>query len=149
MSDVSTDLVPLPDGQLVDLTNPTDVALRLDDLRTLESRIKDAKSVLVDALAEYAEHAGAGKTLNLSGGVRAVLKNDTRILWDAQHLEVSLRAAGMPEERIREIVVEEISWTVKAAEAKKAASVNPNYAAAVNEARTEIPQRPSVTVERS
>jgi hypothetical protein len=54
----------------------------------------------------------------------------------------------MTEERIREIVVEEVSYTVKAVEANRAASVNPAYAQAVAEARKEIPQRPSVTVER-
>ena len=54
----------------------------------------------------------------------------------------------MSEERIREIVVEEVSYRVAAAEAKKAASVNAAYAEAVAGARKEVPKRPSVTVER-
>jgi hypothetical protein len=149
MSEPGTDLVPLPDGQLVDLSNPTEVALRLDDLRTLEARIKEAKAVLVDAIAQYAEQAGAGKTLNLPGGVRAVLKNDRQVIWDAQRLEADLREAGMSEERIREIIVEEVSYRVVGVEARKAASVNPAYAHAVAEARKEISQRPSVSVKRS
>lgn len=149
MSEPGTDLVPLPDGQLVDLSNPTEVALRLDDLRTLEARIKEAKAVLVDAIAQYAEQAGAGKTLNLPGGVRAVLKNDRQVVWDAQRLEADLREAGMSEERIREIIIEEVSYRVVGLEARKAASVNPAYAHAVAEARKEIPQRPSVKIERS
>jgi len=143
-----TDLVPLPDGQLVDLSNPTDVALRLDDLRTLEARVREAKTLLVDAIQQYAETAGKGKTLHLPEGLTVVLKNDTQVLWDAQQLEADLREAGMAEERIREIVVEEVSYRVAAAEAKKAASVNAAYAEAVSGARKEVPKRPSVTVER-
>jgi hypothetical protein len=148
VSEPGTELVPLPDGQLINLHDPAAVAVAIDDLRNLEARIKEAKAVLVDAIAQYAEQAGAGKTLNLPGGIRATLKADRKVLWDAQQLEQDLRDAGMSEERIREIVVEEVSWTVAAAEARKAASVNPAYAHAVAEARKEIPQRPSVKVER-
>ncbi len=148
LNEPGTDLVPLPDGQLVDLTDPSAVAVAIDDLRNLESRIKETKATLVDALGEYAKNAGYGKTLNLSGGVKVEIKNDKQVLWDAQQLEHDLREAGMSEERIREIVVEEVSYSVAAAEAKKAASVNEAYAFAVSEARREIPKRPSVTVER-
>ena len=54
----------------------------------------------------------------------------------------------MSEERIREIIIEEVSYRVVGLEARKAASVNPAYAHAVAEARKEIPQRPSVKIER-
>lgn len=148
MSEPGTDLVPLPDGQLVNLQDPTAVAIAISDLRHLEARIKEAKSVLVDAIHQYVGEAGRGKTVDLPNGVRVVVKNDRKVLWDAQQLEQDLREAGMTEERIREIVVEEVSYTVKAVEANRAASVNPAYAQAVAEARKEIPQRPSVTVER-
>lgn len=148
MSEVGTDLVPLPDGQLVDLADPTAVALAISDLRQLEAQIREAKAVLVDAIHQYVGAAGKGKTVDLPDGIRVVVKNDRKVLWDAQQLEADLREAGMGEERIREIVVEEVSYTVAAAEARKAASVNERYAHAVAEARKEIPQRPSVTVER-
>lgn len=149
MSETSTDLIVLPTGELISLDNPAACAVALDELRTLESRIKEMKAILVDAIENYATAAGAGKTLHLDGGVQAVLKNDKTVVWDAQLLEADLREAGMSEERIREIVVEEVSYKVAAAEAKKAASVNPAYAEAVAAARTEIPQRPSVTVKRA
>lgn len=148
MSEHSTELVPLPDGQLVNLADPTAVAVAIDDLRNLEARVKEAKSVLVDAIHAYVGDAGKGKTVDLPGGVRVVVKNDKKVLWDAQRLEEELRAAGMSEERIREIVVEEVSWKVAAAEANKAARVNPRYAQAVADARKEIPQRPSIEVKR-
>ena len=148
LTEPGTDLVPLPDGQLVDPSDPSAVAVAIHDLRALEAKVKEVKAVLVDILGEYAEHAGKGKTLDLAGGVRVVIKNDKQVLWDAQRLEHDLREAGMSEERIREIVVEEVSYSVAAAEAKKAASVNEAYAFAVSEARREIPKRPSVTVKR-
>lgn len=150
MSEPGTDLVLIPHtGELVNLDDPSACAVALDELRTLEGKIKDLKATLADAISQYAEHAGAGKTLNLTGGVRAILRNDKQVVWDAQQLETDLRAAGMPEERIREIVVEEVSYKVAANEAKKAASVNQAYAQAVADARHEIPQRASITVQRA
>ncbi len=149
MTEPGTDLVPLPDGQVVDLANPTEVAIAIDDLRNLEAKIKEVKSVLLDRLQEYAGVAGEGKTLTLPGGVRAVLTGDKKVLWDAQRLEEDLRKAGMSEQRIREIVVEEVSYKVAAREANKAASVNPEYAHAVASSRREVPQRPTVKIERA
>ncbi len=82
MTEPGTDLVPLPDGQVVDLANPTEVAIAIDDLRNLEAKIKEVKSVLLDRLQEYAGVAGEGKTLTLPGGVRAILTGDKKVLWD-------------------------------------------------------------------
>ncbi len=55
----------------------------------------------------------------------------------------------MPESRIAEIVVETVERKVKAVEAKKAAAVNPAYAAVVDAAKTTVPKRQTVTVEVS
>lgn len=138
----------LPTGEIVDAQDPAACAIALDELRQLESRIKEMKTMLADAIDAYATAAGKGKTLHLEG-VQVTLSNDKKLLWDAQQLEQDLREAGMGEERIREIILEEVSYKVSANEAKKAASVNPDYARAVEAARTEVTQRPSVSVKRS
>jgi len=57
-----------------------------------------------------------------------------------------LRAAGMPEDRIREVVVEEVSWTVAAVKANQAARANPEYAAAVDRARQVVETRPTIAI---
>lgn len=156
MSETSTDLVTLPSGELVALKDtgemvgpddPAACALALEQARDLERAVRDLKNSLIDMIEEGVTTAGQGRTLHLPG-VTVISKKNVDILWDAQQLETDLREAGMSEERIREIVVEEVSYTVRAAEAKKAASVNPEYAQAVEAARTEIEKRPSVQVKR-
>lgn len=146
MSEPGTDLV-LPSGELVALDDTAACVRALDELRDLESRIKELKGVLTDAIKAESTHWG-GKTLTLPGGIQATIKNDNKVYWDAQLLESKLREAGMPEERIRQIVVEEVSWSVQAVEAKKAAAANPDYAACVEAARTVVAARPTISVKR-
>lgn len=148
MSEQSTDLVVLPTtGEIIPLDDTAACAVALDELRTLEARVRDLKNILIDAISQGVTDAGRGLTLHLPD-LTVVARKNVEILWDAQQLEADLRAAGMDEERIREIIVEEVSWTVRAAEAKKAAAVNPEYAKAVAAARTEVEKRPSIQVKR-
>jgi hypothetical protein len=143
-----TDLVVLPTGELISLDDTAACAVALDELRTLEQRVKEIKKTLIDAIDKGVTSAGRGRTLHLPTGVTVVSKKNVDVLWDAQQLEDDLREAGMSEERIREIVIEEVSYTVRAAEAKKAASVNPEYAQAVAASRREIKKRASISVKR-
>lgn len=144
-----TDLIVLPTGEIISLEDTAACAIALDELRTLERRVKEAKDTLQDAIEAAKIREGRGNTLHLPGGVVAVVQSGTKIVWDAQQLENDLREAGMSDERISEIIQLEYSYTVKAAEAKKAASSNPEYAQAVAAARREIPGKPYVSVKRS
>lgn len=143
-----TDLVVLPTGEIISLEDTSACAVALDELRQLEERVKRAKETLSAAIEAAKTRAGKGNTLHLPGGVVAVVQSGKKILWDAQQLEEDLREAGMDEERISEIIQEEVSYTVKAAEAKKAATANPEYAKAVTAARREIEGKPYVSVQR-
>ena len=143
-----SDLIVLPTGELISLEETAACAVALDELRELERRVKEAKDKLSTAIEAAKTRQGRGNTLHLPGGVIAVVQSGTKVVWDAQQLEDDLRDAGMEEERIREIVTEEISYTVKAAEAKKAANSNPEYAKAVAAARREIEGKPYVSVKR-
>jgi hypothetical protein len=140
--------VILPTGEIVNLEDPASCAAAIGKVREIESQLRELKGYAVDALAAYMEHRGSGKTLHLEDGQKVALKGGEEICWDAHQLEDDLRAAGMPEDRIREIVIEEVSYKVVAAEAKKAASVNPDYAAAVERARHAVPARPSISISR-
>lgn len=145
MSETSTELVVLPDGQLVNLADPAACARALEDLRDLSSRINEAKGAIVDSLVAESRRQGT-KTLHLPDGFKVEIRGGERTVWDAQQLETDLRAAGMPEDRIREIVVEEVSWTVAAAKANQAARANPEYGAAVEKARSSVETRPTIAI---
>ena len=80
--------------------------------------------------------------------MRAEVRSGKRSTVAADVLEAKLRDAGMPEERISEIVQETVSHTVDLKAAKKAAGVNPAYAQALADATTEHEAQPSVTIRR-
>lgn len=149
MSEHGTDLVVVPHtGELVDLTDPSACAVALDELRTLEQRVRELKYDLTAAIAAASKAEGK-KTLDLPGGIRVQVAGGSQVLWDIQRLEAGLREAGMSEERIGEIITTEIMYKVNATEAKRAASANPEYAAVVDGARSVVETRPTIKVERA
>lgn len=101
--------------------------------RNMEERLKDIKGEATDWLADEATRIGKKTlhgddyTLKLNGGPRDE--------YDAQVLEDLLRSANCPEERIREVVVEEISYRVDKRVLKQLTGANKDYAAAAELAR--------------
>lgn len=142
----STELV-LPTGELVDLSNPTSCAHALVAIREMESMLKEVKGAIVDAFAEERRIRGVDE-IELEDGTFVKVKRNYDVVWDHVQLEKDLREAGMPEERIREIIVEEVSWTVKTVEANKSAKRNADYAKAIASARSEVDKRPTISLPR-
>jgi Glu-tRNA(Gln) amidotransferase subunit E-like FAD-binding protein len=132
-------------GEIVDMNDPRAVARALNTLRDFQRTVREVSDVLQDRLRE--ERAVLGARALEYQGVSVKFGADTEITYDAAALEEGLRAAGMPESRIAEIVVETVERKVRAVEAKKAAAVNPAYAAVVEQARSVVPKRQTVTVE--
>ena len=143
----SEELVLPASGALVSLDNPDECAQALHDLRDLESRIKEAKAIITDAIVREAERQGT-KTLTLADGTTASIRGGERTLYDAQAIEDGLRAAGAPEELIREVVIEHITYEVSGTRAKRAARANPAYAAVIEAGATTVDGRPSITLSR-
>lgn len=139
--------IVLPTGELVDLTDPASCAKALAAVREIESHLKEVRGAIIEAFVEEAKRRGEN-VIELPDGSRVAVKRNYDIHWDAQKLEDELRAAGMPEERIREIVVEEVTYSVKATEANKAAKANPDYALAVGAARSEVEKRATISLPR-
>lgn len=142
----SEELVLPASGALVNLSDPNECAQALTDLRDLESRIKEAKAIITDAIVREAERQGT-KTLQLEIGTASIRAGE-RTLYDAVAIEDGLRAVGAPEELIREIVQEQITYAVSGTRAKRAARANPTYAAVIEAATTTVDGRPSVTLSR-
>lgn len=143
-----TDLILLPHtGELVDPGDAEACVKAIEDLRLLEARLAEARRALVGAAAEYATVRGV-KSFRLADGRTAQLTGGPARGYDADVLERGLREAGMPEDRIREIVVEEVSYKVAAVEAKRAAGANPAYAQAVERAAVDTERPYGLAVRR-
>ena len=136
VQEISTELVVPGTGELVDLTDEVQVGRALAGLRQFRDQLKQADALLTDALVERSQVLGT-KTIHLPDGVVAEISGGFEKVYDQQAIEQDLRNAGMPDERIREIVVEVISYKVNALKAKAAAGANPEYRAIIERHTTE------------
>jgi hypothetical protein len=120
-------------GELVDLRDPLAVARAALSALEVEQEVRAFRKFLEEVLRLEAARQGS-KTLHL-GATVAEVSGGSRWEWDAEKLAGLLREAGMPEERIAEIVVETVERKVNAREASRAASANPAYREAVEASR--------------
>lgn len=132
-------------GEVVNLDDESSCALALEQLRQAEQVLGDMKRQLVEAIVARSELLGS-RTLDVRGGKKAIVKTSPTVQYDAEEIELGLRAAGMPEDRIRQIVKEEISYRVAATEAKKAAGANAAYREVIERHSREVESRPTVSV---
>jgi hypothetical protein len=123
---MSMDLVIPGTGEIVSAEDAAGCARALSAVRNLERELRDAKAALTDAIVQHATVHGV-KTLHLDGGIKAEIRGGTETVYDAEAIEADLRAAGAPEDMIREIVVEQIAYTVDARRATQASRANPAY----------------------
>jgi hypothetical protein len=144
MNEVATtekalEILDFQTGEMIDAKDAPRVAKYLADLREMKSGPLDAAIKACEAaLIDYAEAQGK-KTLRM-GGIAAEVYGGSSIEWDAELLQEGLREAGLPEDRLAEVVVETVTYKVVTQEAKRVAAANPAYAAAVAAARTDIPE---------
>lgn len=146
MSDTSYELAVPGTGEVVDTSDPVACANALTALRDFEEMVKHAKRELTEAIVAEATRLGV-RSFELEDGRRAEVKGGPKVVYDAEEIEIQLRRAGMPEERIREVVQEKVSYEVRAVEAKRASSANPEYARIIerNARVEEAPRYVSVT----
>jgi hypothetical protein len=138
-------LVPLT-GELVPLADPGRVAFALDQVREMKRDLDQARQVLEAALRVASEHAGT-RTLHL-GALTAVVSGGERVEYDAERLAQELAAAGLPPERLGELIVATVSYRVDQRVARSVAAANPRYAAALERCRRVVPAPWRVAVKR-
>jgi hypothetical protein len=134
-------------GELVPVDDPVALGRALQSVRDAQAALREAGEGLTEAIIAIASVSGT-KTLTLEDGTKLVVKGsgkETR--YDAIAVEEELREAGMPEERIREIVAETVTYSVKAVELKRAAAVNEQYAEIMERHSTQIEKKPYVGIE--
>lgn len=135
-------------GEIVDLNDYQSCALALDSIRDIESDLRAIKNELQRAIASEATKQGT-RTLELPDGRKAVLSGGVEIQYDAEKMEAGLREAGMPEDRIRQVIEEIVSYKVRAVEAKRAAAANPEYAFVIDSCRSEVETAVRVSLRRT
>lgn len=130
-------------GEVLEAT-PENAALLLKRLREFRSALNDAVRACEGVLVEHSAVAGT-KTLHL-GQVTAKITGGPEVLWDVEELRAGLRDAGLPEDRLGELVRETVEYKVNASVARQIASANPEYARVVEAAKqtVEKPWRVSV-----
>ena len=99
---MSNDLVVPATGEVVDLADVGAITRAYNSIRDLERQLREARDVLTEALLAQSKHIGS-KTLHTAGG-KVVVKGGTETMYDAEAIERELREAGMPEDRIGDIV---------------------------------------------
>src|SRR5262249_50664271 len=151
--DMSAELEPLRNelvipltGELVELGDPPRVALALEQLLDLKRQLDEARIVLVDALRYASERAGT-RTLHLAP-VDAVVSGGEKTEYDAERLAQELSAAGLPPERLGELIVATVSYRVDQRVARSVAASNPRYAAALERCRRVVPAPWRVSIKR-
>ena len=135
-------------GEIVDLADPLACVNALESIRDLEAELRSVKTVLSQAIAAEGLRQGT-HTLTLADGRKAVLSGGRQYEWDGAQLQHDLLAAGMPQERVWEIVETVVTFKVNAVEAKRAAGANPDYRFAVEACRTEVEAPPRVSIRRA
>lgn len=148
MSSTSLELVVPGVGEIVNLEDYNQCARAIDAIRDLESQLRLVKAELSRAVAHAASVQGT-KTLELDDGRKAVVGGGVTVEYDADALLDALLSAGMPKERIWEIVVESRTLKVNAVEAKRAAAANAVYANVIDGCRTEIEKPVTISLRRT
>lgn len=123
----ANELVLPQTGELINLEDERQVAIAYREIAELDRRIYEAKRRLREAMGERARVLGT-KTLHIDGVGKVEVRGGETKSYDEQAIEQELRESGCPEEIIREIVVETVSWKVDAKRASRAARANPEYA---------------------
>jgi hypothetical protein len=104
--------------------------------RDLKRRIDDEIGAATDFLLEQSRREGT-KTFHTAAG-DVSLSGGPTVEYDAHTLEELLREAGCPEDRIRAVVKEEITYKVDRAVLRQLVAANPDYAAAADLAKRDI-----------
>lgn len=128
-----SELVPherFPDvltGEVLPAT-PANAHKALTAVKEMEAKLRMVKAAVLDYIIEESRRQGT-KTFNVDGG-KIELSGGPSTEIDGQSLAQLLLDAGMPQDRVSEIVIEEISYKVNRAKLKQATSANPDYQAA-------------------
>jgi hypothetical protein len=131
-------------GELIDLADAAACADALDELLRLTRQVSEVQRALRAALVDFSQVQGA-RTFR-AGSHTVTVGPDEEKLYDAEAIERDLREAGMPDDRIAEIVVPTVTLKVDAVKARQAGRANPAYADVIDRHTTIREKAPNVKV---
>jgi hypothetical protein len=134
-------------GTVVNVDNPTHVAETIADVDQAVELLREMRDMLVGLVVDEASRQGT-KTLHLEDGIIAKVSGGSRPEYDLETLADQLRDAGLPEDRLEQLIVPRVEYKLDQAVARQLRGANPAYRQALDECRTDVPAPWRVTVER-
>ena len=135
-------------GEVIDLADPHDVAQGIETIEDLTRKLADLRQLFTMLLRAESQRQGT-KTLGL-GDLTVTLSAGYRTEYDGNDLANDLLAAGLPPERLDELVRAVTTWKVDGRKIRQLEAANPAYAAIIARHRTRVdaPVRASVQRKR-
>ncbi len=121
-------------GELVRTADAAAVAATLVDLKDLKNRVQAAIGAFSEAVIQESRRQGT-KTLAV-GGMTLKVSADSEVVWDVDFLMEGLRDAGLPEERINELVTMVVSYSVNGSVARQLAGASEKYAEVIEASKS-------------
>ena len=138
---MSSDLSPraqFPDvvsGEVLPAT-PENAFHVLTQIAEAEAKLRTLKAAITDYVRDESERLGT-KTINVPGG-KLVLEGGPEQQVEGHELRQLLAEAGMPEERIAEVVTEEVTYKVNRRILNQMTASNGDYKAAAELVTSEV-----------
>jgi hypothetical protein len=110
--------------------SPENAHAILQRIEEQEARLRVAKAAITAYVEDESKKEGT-KTFNVPGG-KLVLEGGPTTVVEGNELAQLLRDAGMSDERIAEIVSEEVTYKVNRAKLNQATAANDDYKAAAD-----------------
>ena len=133
-------------GELVPRDDLPAIAGAMEMLRERRNSINAVLSEFTQAVILQSVLAGT-KTIHLDDCTLTV-SADHEIEWNHEMLYNELTNAGLPPQRVTELVQITVSYKVNASVAKQIAGANPAYRQIIEAAQTKVPKTQYVTVRR-
>lgn len=141
----SLTLVVPQSGELLALDDTAGCLRVLTEIRDLETRLREAKAELTFALSAEFSRQGT-KTMEVDG-IKAELRGGSEVVWDVETLG-ELRALGLPEDRMDQLITAEVTYRVNSNVAKQLAAANPLYASVIERAKNTVPRSSYVSIKK-
>lgn len=134
-------------GEMVRVGSALDVVQALDAVRGDMRKLAEWRAFLI-LIVRYVSRRQGTKTLHVGGGLVATLSGGSKPVYDVDRLEELLTDAGLPAERLAELVETVTVKKVRANVAKQLRAASTEYAAILDQCERREPDSWSVSVSR-